>query len=70
MKSVRVLFRGTVIGGELTHEVDGTTDEARWVPLDDVPSLPHVRVVDIALRLLASADMPEGCDAPLARQNW
>ena len=31
MKAVRVLFDATVVGGELTHELDGTTDEARWV---------------------------------------
>ena len=51
LKSVRVLFEGRVAGGELTHEVDGTTDEARWVPLSEVPGLPHVPVVATALRL-------------------
>jgi 8-oxo-dGTP diphosphatase len=52
LKSVRVLFEGRVVGGELTHEQDGTTDEARWIPLGDVPDLPHVRIVATALRLL------------------
>jgi len=47
------------MGGELCHEVEGTTDEARWIPLADVPSLPRVALVDVALALLtrpASAD--------------
>lgn len=54
LKSVRVLFEATVMGGELTHELDGTTDEARWIPLGEVPDLPHVRIVATALRLLES----------------
>jgi 8-oxo-dGTP diphosphatase len=52
LKSVRVMFEGRVVGGELTHELDGTTDEARWIPLREVPDLPHVRIVATALRLL------------------
>jgi 8-oxo-dGTP diphosphatase len=51
-KSVRVLFEGRIVGGELTHEVDGSTDEARWIPLGEVPSLPRVSLVDAALALL------------------
>ncbi len=54
LKSVRVMFEGRVVGGELTHEQDGTTDEARWIPVRDVPGLPHVRIVATALRLLES----------------
>ena len=52
LKSVRVMFEGRVVGGELTHELDGTTDEARWIPLREVAELPHVRIVATALRLL------------------
>ena len=44
-----------MVGGELTHELDGTTDEARWIPVGEVPDLPHVRIVATALRLLESA---------------
>ena len=52
LKSVRVLFEAEVTGGALTREVDGTTDEARWLPLDEVPGLAHVDLVDVALRHL------------------
>ena len=38
-KNVRVVYEATVAGGELAAEVDGTTDEARWIPLADVPDL-------------------------------
>ncbi|HEU4811746.1 MAG TPA: NUDIX domain-containing protein [Nocardioides sp.] len=51
MKSVRVVFEAEVVGGELTHEVEGTTDEARWIPLDEVAGLSRVSLVDTAIRL-------------------
>lgn len=49
LKSVRVVYSARVVGGELTHEVDGTTDEARWIPLGDVTGLPRVSLVDVGL---------------------
>ncbi|MEP9382253.1 NUDIX hydrolase [Nocardioides sp. KR10-350] len=52
-KAVRVFYGARVVGGELTHEVGGTTDEARWFPLDDVPGLARVSMVDTGLRLLS-----------------
>ena len=55
LKSVRVVFEGRVVGGELMSEVDGTTDEARWFPLADVPELPRVPLVDAALALWRDA---------------
>jgi 8-oxo-dGTP diphosphatase len=54
LRSVRVVFEAEIVGGELTHEVDGTTDEARWVPLADVPTLDRVGLVDAALDLWRS----------------
>jgi 8-oxo-dGTP diphosphatase len=49
LKQVQVGFEGRVLGGTLTREVDGTTDEARWIPLADVPDLRRVGLVDAAL---------------------
>ncbi len=49
MKAVRVLFEAYVVGGELAQEIDGSTDEARWFDLDEVPGLPQVGLVDIGL---------------------
>ncbi len=55
MRSVRVVFEAEVVGGELTHEVDGTTDEARWVALADVPALDRVSLVDASLEMWRAA---------------
>jgi len=51
LKSVRVVFAATIIGGELAREVNGTTDEARWFDVAHVTSLDRVPLVDIALQM-------------------
>ncbi|WP_296603733.1 NUDIX domain-containing protein [Nocardioides sp.] len=51
LRMVGVIYEARVVGGELTHEVDGSTDEARWVPVDQVSELDRVELVDVALRL-------------------
>jgi 8-oxo-dGTP diphosphatase len=38
-KNVRVVYAATITGGDLTAEVGGSTDEARWFPLADVAGL-------------------------------
>jgi 8-oxo-dGTP diphosphatase len=50
-KSVRVIFAAAVTGGSLgTLEVDGSTDFAQWVPLDEAPSLlPRADIIDVAV---------------------
>lgn len=55
LKAVRVVFEARITGGELRHEIGGSTDEARWVPLADVPTLERVSLVDIGLGF---ADLP------------
>lgn len=51
LHALRIVYRARVVGGELTHELDGSTDEARWVPLDRIRELERVALVDIALRM-------------------
>ena len=51
LRSVRLIFEARIVGGELTHEVDGTTDEAAWIPVAEVERLERVDLVDAALRL-------------------
>jgi 8-oxo-dGTP diphosphatase len=53
-KGVRVIFEAEITGGELRNEVDGSTDEARWFPLAEVPDLVRVELVDAGLRLHAA----------------
>ncbi|MBM4824569.1 MULTISPECIES: NUDIX hydrolase [Streptomyces] len=48
---LRIVYEGRVVGGDLAHEVNGSTDMAAWHDLDAVPALRHIRLVDIALRL-------------------
>ncbi|WP_350348340.1 NUDIX hydrolase [Agromyces sp. G08B096] len=49
--AMRVVYRASVLGGELRNEVGGSSDEAHWFPLAEVPRLKRVALVDIALRL-------------------
>ncbi|MEU0657868.1 NUDIX hydrolase [Streptomyces lavendulocolor] len=49
--ALRILYEGRITGGELRPEVGGSTDLAAWHPLDSVPSLTRVGVVDVGLRL-------------------
>jgi 8-oxo-dGTP diphosphatase len=48
---LRIIYAATVIGGELRHEVGGSTDLAAWVPLDEVPGLHRLPFVDVGLDL-------------------
>ena len=52
--AMRVVYRASVTGGELRDEVGGSSDEARWWDLAEVPNLKRVGLVDIALRLNAA----------------
>ena len=46
---IQIVYAGTVVGGELVYEVDGSTDMAAWVPLDEVSGLTRVGLVDVGL---------------------
>ena len=49
--SLRIIYRAHVVGGHLTDEADGSTDEVAWVPLEDVASINRVSLVDAGRRL-------------------
>jgi ADP-ribose pyrophosphatase YjhB (NUDIX family) len=49
LHNLGVFYRVTIVGGELTHELDGSTDLAAWVPLADVASLDRSMLVDLGL---------------------
>lgn len=46
-----VYYRVRIVGGELRHETDGSTDEAAWFPLARVPELPRASLVDVGIGL-------------------
>lgn len=59
LKSVRVVFEAVIVGGSLTNEeIGGSTDEARWIPVVEIPTLPHVDLVDVALSMWRGRDGP------------
>ncbi|WP_329217416.1 NUDIX hydrolase [Streptomyces sp. NBC_01485] len=49
--ALRILYEARIVGGELRNEVNGSTDLAAWHDLDEVPTLTHVRLIDVALKL-------------------
>ena len=52
LHSFRVIYRARIVGGTLTHEVGGSSDEARWFDLTAVADVRTVTLVPIALALL------------------
>jgi ADP-ribose pyrophosphatase YjhB (NUDIX family) len=46
----------TVVGRDVVHEVEGTTDLAAWVPLTEAETMPLVGLAHFGLGTSASAD--------------
>lgn len=51
MHTIRIVYRATVQDGPLRNEVDGSSDEARWVALKDISSLKTLSLVQTGLRM-------------------
>jgi 8-oxo-dGTP diphosphatase len=49
---LRIVYEATVIGGSLTHETGGSSDEAQWVPMAGLARMPRVALVDVGLGML------------------
>ena len=49
LHAVRIIYAGTVVGGELRFEIGGSTDRAAWIPLSEVPALGRADVIDVGL---------------------
>ncbi|MCQ1994815.1 NUDIX hydrolase [Arthrobacter sp. zg-Y1171] len=52
LHALRIIYRATLTGGSLRHEQSGSTDQAAWIPLTEVPALDRTELVDAGLRLL------------------
>lgn len=50
-QGLRLVYEARITGGELRPEVGGSTDMAAWHPLDEVPRLHRVSLVDTGLAL-------------------
>jgi ADP-ribose pyrophosphatase YjhB (NUDIX family) len=51
LHNIGVFYRVKITGGELTHETNGSTDRAEWMPLSQVDLLERSSLVDIARNL-------------------
>lgn len=58
MQALRILYRAEIVGGKLSAERDGSTDDVAWHRVDAVPQLRHVQAVDWALRHLDDDGSP------------
>jgi len=50
LHSLRIIYLARIIGGELTVEVGGSTDDVMWTPVGDVARLTRVDLIDVALQ--------------------
>lgn len=50
-QGIRIIYRASVIGGKLAHELGGSTDEAAWFDLGDIEALNTVELVTVGLAL-------------------
>jgi len=66
LHTIRIVYRATVKDGPLRHEIDGSSDEARWVPIRELKSLRTLSLVQAAMRM-AGIDQ-RGRQA--SRGNW
>lgn len=51
MHALQIIFRGHIVGGELRHEVSGSTDLCKWVHKDDARKLNLVPLAETCVRL-------------------
>ena len=51
LHTIRIVYRATVKDGPLVNEVDGSSDEARWVGLKELRSLRTLSLVQTGLRM-------------------
>ncbi len=48
VQTVGIVYRGTITGGELRQEYEGSTDLAAWVPFAELDALPAVDLIAFA----------------------
>lgn len=51
LHALRIVYRAHIVGGRLRNEVGGSTDEADWFAIAEIPALQHVNLVDVGLEM-------------------
>jgi len=67
MHAVRMIYRATPTGGELTNEVNGSTDCCGWFTKEEVAKLPLVTLARIGVRLAFGGGRRRTARRPSAR---
>jgi 8-oxo-dGTP diphosphatase len=62
LHALRIVYEATIVAGELTNELQGSTDQAAWFSLAEVAELHRVDLVDVGLRLRAESMAPKTHD--------
>ncbi|MFC7625676.1 NUDIX hydrolase [Microlunatus sp. GCM10028923] len=47
LHSVNILYRVEIVGGELRHEVDGSSDQAGWLSDQELDQVPRTKIIDL-----------------------
>ncbi len=55
VQSLRIVYRVGIVGGDLRHERDGSSDQCAWLPLEEVDSLALVSLAQLGARLAREA---------------
>ncbi|MGO1539486.1 MAG: NUDIX hydrolase [Leucobacter sp.] len=63
LHTIRIVYRASVKDGPLQHEVGGSSDEARWVPIKEIRSLRTLSLVQTGLRM-AGINLRASAKAP------
>ena len=53
--AIRIIYRVRIVGGELTVEVDGSSDACAWVSRRDLGALPLVELAEVGIGLAFGA---------------
>src|SRR5690606_23110757 len=51
LHTIRIVYRASVKDGPLQNEVDGSSDEARWVAIREIRSLRTLSLVQTGMRM-------------------
>lgn len=49
LHTIRIIYRATAKDAPLRHEIEGSSDEARWVPIREIRSLRTLSLVSVAM---------------------
>lgn len=52
--AIRIIYWANIIEGQLTYEVDGSTDRCDWIHIDEIDTLPLVDLVWAGIDLMLS----------------